>query len=208
MSTDQRDKKKLPASAKMVQSAPIAPSTDDPLQYLYSSNSDDPGVLQVRVCDKGSKAHCVKVSVQGVPMYGVVDSGVDITIIVGEMFKRVAAAAKLCKRDFKPPNRTQHNYDQQPFHVNGRVDLDVSFLDKTMNMSIYVKMDAHEPSLLSEGVCRQMGIISNLIMQTMMIPWSLSLSYRVNNHLNVKFLQLESSIKVPPNQTIMAEVMM
>ena len=34
------------------------------LQYLYSSDSDDPGVRQVRVCDKGSKAHCVKVSMQ------------------------------------------------------------------------------------------------------------------------------------------------
>ncbi len=33
-------------------------------------------------------------------MYGVVDSGVNITIIGGEMFKQIAAAAKLCKRDF------------------------------------------------------------------------------------------------------------
>ena len=74
-STGQRDKNKQPASTKMVQSAPVAPPTDNPLQYLYLSDTDDPGVLQVRVCDKGSKAHCVKVSVQGVPMYGVVDSG-------------------------------------------------------------------------------------------------------------------------------------
>ena len=34
-------------------------------------------------------------SVQGVPMEGVVDSGADITIIGGEMFKRVASVAKL-----------------------------------------------------------------------------------------------------------------
>ena len=159
-STGQRDKKKPPASTKMVQSAPVAPPTDDPLQYLYSSDSDDPGVLQVRVCDKGSKAHCVKVSVQGVPVYGVVDNGADITTIGGEMFKQVAAAAKLCKRDFKPPDRTPHNYDQQPFRVDGRMDLDISFLDKTMKTPVHVKMDAHEPLLLSEGICRQMGIIS------------------------------------------------
>ena len=37
---------------------------------------------------------------------GVVDRGEDITIIGGEMFKQVAAAAKLRKRDFKPPDRT------------------------------------------------------------------------------------------------------
>lgn len=65
----------------MVQNAFVAPPTNDPLQYLYSSDSDDPGVLQVRVCDTGSKAHGVKVSVQGVPIYGVVDSGADITTI-------------------------------------------------------------------------------------------------------------------------------
>ena len=114
-STGQRDRKP-PASAKNVQRAPVALPTDDPLQYLYSSDSDDPGVIQVRVRDKGSNAHCVKVSVQGVPIYGVVDSGTDITIIGGEMFKQAAAAAKL---------RTPHNYDQQPFHVDGRMDLDI-----------------------------------------------------------------------------------
>ena len=69
-STGQREKSKPPASTKMVQSTAVAPPTEDQLQYLYSSDSDDPGVLQVRVYDKGSKAHCVKVSVQGVPTYG------------------------------------------------------------------------------------------------------------------------------------------
>ena len=163
-STGQRDRRRPPASiparTNVVRSAPIAPPTEDPLQYLFSSDSDDAGALQVRVCDKGSKSHCVRVSVQRVPMEGVVDSGADITIIGGEMFKRVASVAKLRKKDFKPPDRTPRNYDQQPFRVDGRMDLDISFLDKTMTTPVYVKMDAHEPLLLSEGVCRQMGIIS------------------------------------------------
>ena len=99
----------------MVQSTPIIPPPDDPLQYLYSSDSDDPEVHQVCVYERGSKAHCVKVSVQTVPRYGVVDSGADITIIWGEMFKLVATAAKLHKRDFKPPDQTPHNYDHKLF---------------------------------------------------------------------------------------------
>ena len=66
-STGQQDKRRPPASTKVVQSVPVSPPADDPLQYLYSSDSDDPGVLQVRVYDNGSKAQ--------VPMYGVVDSG-------------------------------------------------------------------------------------------------------------------------------------
>ena len=49
------------------------------------------------------------------------------------MFKQVAAVAKLRKRDFQ---------------------------DKTMTTPVYVKMDAKEQLLLSEGVCRQLGIIT------------------------------------------------
>ena len=40
------------------------------------------------------------------------------------------------------------------------MDLDVSFNGKVMNTPIYIKMDAHDQLLLSEGVCRQLGIIS------------------------------------------------
>ena len=138
----------------------IAPTPqDDPLQYLLSDSDGSDEVHQVRVHDKGSKPHCANVNVQGVLMSGVVDSGADITIMGGEMFKRVAVVAKLKKRDFKPPDKTPHNYDQQPFRLDGRLELDISFGDKTMKTTIYVKMDAREPLLLSEGVCRQLEII-------------------------------------------------
>ena len=40
------------------------------------------------------------------------------------------------------------------------MDLDISILDKTIETPVYVKMDAHGPLLLPEGVCKQMGIIS------------------------------------------------
>lgn len=45
------------------------------------------------------------------------------------------------------------------FPLDGRMDLDVAFSDKTMKTPIYIKMDAYD-KLLSEGVCRQLGIIS------------------------------------------------
>ncbi len=38
--------------------------------------------------------------------------------------------------------------------------LDVTFEDKTMCTPVYVKMDAPEQLLLSEGVCRQLGIVT------------------------------------------------
>ena len=40
------------------------------------------------------------------------------------------------------------------------MDLDITLGDKTMCTPVYVKMDAHNPLLLSEGVCNQLGIIS------------------------------------------------
>jgi len=40
------------------------------------------------------------------------------------------------------------------------MDLDVSFDDNTMKTPVYQKMDAHDQLLLTEGVCRQLGIIS------------------------------------------------
>ena len=67
---------------------------DDPLHYLFSDSDSSDKVRQVRVLDTGIKPHCAKVNVPGVPMESVVDSGADITIMGGAMFKRVAGATQ------------------------------------------------------------------------------------------------------------------
>ncbi len=91
------------------------PPYDHPLSYLLSESEEEEeeltDVKQITVDDQGSKPRSVKVTVAGVPIHGIVDSGADITILSSEMFKRVAAVAKLHKKDFKPPDRTPHNYD-------------------------------------------------------------------------------------------------
>ena len=43
--------------------------------------------------------------------------------------------------------------------LDRRLDLDVTFVDKTMHTAIYVKLDAFDDILLSEGVCQQLGIM-------------------------------------------------
>ena len=58
----------------------------------------------VRGPDKGSQPKCVKVDLQGMPVYGVIDSGSEITIMGGVLLRRVASVAKLWKRDLKPPD--------------------------------------------------------------------------------------------------------
>ncbi len=129
-------------------------------QFLYSSDEETKeGVSVVRVPDKGSKPQCAKVQVQGVPAYGVLDSGADITIMGGTLFQKVAAVARLKKRDLKKPDKMPRNYDQSPFTLDGRMDLDLSFNGKTMCTPVYIKSDALEQLLLSEGVCRQLGIV-------------------------------------------------
>ena len=86
----------------------------------------------VRVSDRGSQPQCVKVQVQGVPAYGVLDSGADITIMVGMLFRKGATIARLKRRDLKRPDKATRNYDQTPFTIDGRMDLDITFNSKTM----------------------------------------------------------------------------
>ena len=170
---------------------------DDPLQYLMS-DSDDSDVLQVRLNDKGSECQKVLVSVQGVPVEGLVDTGADITIVGKEAFKRIAAAAKLRKKDFKPSDRTPRGYDQKPFHVDGRVDLDIAFRDQTMKTPVYVKMDASEQLLLSEGVCRQLGIVTYH-------PDVRSKGPAKKGKVPTVRVKLVQAVRLLPNQSILAD---
>ena len=112
-----------------------------------------------RVQDKGSKLRRANVVVAGVPTNGVIDSGADITIVGGDLFRRIVAVEKVKKRQFKPVDKLPHTYDRRPFHLDGKIDVDITFTGTTMKTTVYVKLDAAEQLLLSEGVCRQLGII-------------------------------------------------
>ena len=131
---------------------------ENPLDYLLG-DSEDESIRRVELKDKGSVPKYAPVLIQGVPTNGLVDSGADISIMGGDLFKKVAIAAKLKKRDFKVPDKTPKTYDQRPFTLDGRVDLEIEFDRKALKTPVYVKMDSPDPLLLSEGVCRQLGII-------------------------------------------------
>ena len=129
-------------------------STDNPLA------SEEDSVKLVHVQDHGSHSHLAKLSIQGFPVEGIVDSGTDITIINGDLFKKIATAAHLKKTNIKPADKLPRAYNCQPFTLDGRMDLEVTFSEKAMVTPIYIKMKAHDPLLLSEGVCRQLGILT------------------------------------------------
>ena len=88
-----------------------------------------------------------------------IDTGADITIMGRELFKKIAKAAKLKKKNFKQPDRTPCTYDRKQFKLHGKMDLEISFDGKMLVTPIYIKMDAHDQLLLSEGVCSQLGIL-------------------------------------------------
>lgn len=198
-----------PVSTKMVSSARTEISQeilDDPLRYLMSDSDDSSDVRQVRIQDQGSKPQKARVSVGGVPMLGVVDTAADITIMGGEMFKEVAAVAKLHRKDFKPADKTPHNFDRKPFCLDGKLKLDVSFGDRTMTTDVYVKMDASEPLLLSEGVCRQLGIVT--YHPEVEAPQPQAQEVGATACVPAVKVQLVQSVKLPPrpDQSIIADV--
>ena len=117
----------------------------DPLSLLDSSDSDSDGVHQIRVSDRGSKPRYGNVLIKGLPA---AEYGADITIVNGALFAKIAAAARLKKKNFQPADKVPRTYSQERFKLDGRMDLDIIFGDKTMCTLVYIKMDAHDPLLL------------------------------------------------------------
>ena len=98
----------------------------DPLLYLYSSDSDGQvGTIQVN--DEGSRPQYVNVEIQGVPTSGIIDTGANIMIMGGELFKKVATTARLRKKDFCKPDHTPHTYDHKPFQSHEKMELEITF---------------------------------------------------------------------------------
>ena len=124
------------SGTKMVTSASSSPL--DPFQYLHSDSDSASDVSSVRVEDKGSQPQKASVSVQGVPVEGVIDSGADITIMGADLFKKVAAVARLKKKQLKKSDKVPYTYDQKPFKLDGKLELDITFQDKTLCTPVYI----------------------------------------------------------------------
>ena len=134
-------------------------SVPSPLELLFS-DSEEEGVRQIRVTDGGSHPWLARVDIHGVPADGVIDTAADITIMGGKLFALVAATAKLRKQNFKKPDKTPRNYDGRELRLDGSMEMDITFQGKTIKTNIYIKMDAIDQLLLSEGVCRQLTIVT------------------------------------------------
>ena len=112
----------------------------------------------VDLADDGSPQSAT-VKIEGVSVTGIIDTGSDIIIISGDMFKTVIAKAGLKKVEFKTANKQAFTYNKQRITLDGQMDVDISFGDKQVRATVYVKTEALDPLLLSEAICRQLGII-------------------------------------------------
>ena len=117
-------------------------------------------VCQVRIADRGSKPQYADVQIENIPARGVIDSGSDITIMGGELFKYVATTERLRKSQFRKPDKIPKTYDGRTFTLDGVIDLDITFSGVMMKTPVYVKATMSEQLLLGEGVCRQVQIIN------------------------------------------------
>ena len=136
----------------------------------------------------------------------VMDSGSDITIIGKEMFRNAVSVAKLHKRDLKSPEKQPSMYNLQPFHVDGWIEVDISFGDHTMKTWVCIKMDVPEQLLHSEGVCRQLGVIRY---HPEVKPGNMTAKAESSGVSDCKFpmvtVKLVCDIRLIPNQHVMAE---
>ena len=114
-----KTKRNTDAGTKMVK------CKEDPLDFLLlDSDVEKSGVNTVQIQDKGSKPREVLVDIQAT---GVIDSSADIIIMGAELFKKVASVARLKKSAFKKPDKTPYTYDHQPFSLDGKLELDITF---------------------------------------------------------------------------------
>ena len=88
-------------------------ATQSLLACLYLFVCSD-GVHEVRISDRRSCPQHVRVFLEGVPTFGVVDSGADSTIMSKDLLKRVAAAAKLGKSRLKKVDKLPRSCDGRP----------------------------------------------------------------------------------------------
>ena len=110
--------------------------------------------------DSERESRCVKVKVEGVSVIGLIDTGSDITIIRGDLLHHILSTAGLESTIIRPARQRACAYDQKPITLDGEVDVNISFGEKTFGTTVYIKFVAPDKLLLSEAVCHRLGVVT------------------------------------------------
>jgi len=98
--------------------------------------------------------------VEGVPIVGLIDTGSDITIMRGNQFYDMVKEAHLDINHIKPTEQKACTYDQKPINLDGQIDVKITFGNKIIVSTVFVKLVAPDKLLLSENVRRMLGVVS------------------------------------------------
>ena len=139
------------------------PKTESQGKSSQKATQEPKGAKMIRTrydTSKQKQSSCVEVKVEGVPVTGLIDTGSDITIIRGDLFYHIVETARLEENRLQPADLKACTYDQKPITLDGQMDLHISFSERVICTTVYVKLVAPDKLLLSEAVCCQLGIVS------------------------------------------------
>ena len=106
-------------------------------------------------------SRCVQVNIEGVSITGIIDTGSDVTILRGDAFYSIVSKSDLNVHNLKAAEQVKAcTYDQKPISLDGQLNMKVSFGEKVINATVYIKLIAPDQLLLSEKVCHMLGIVS------------------------------------------------
>lgn len=77
-----------------------------------------------------------------------------------ELYKKVTSVAGITKKQFKAADKIPFTYNRWQFQLDGYLSLDVIFDQWVICVPVYIKIDAHDDLLLSEGLCQQLRIVT------------------------------------------------
>ena len=69
----------------------------------------------------------LEVRIEGVPVTGMIDTGSEISIISGELFKTIIDTAQLRSETLKPADRRACAYNEQLISLDGQMDVTIAF---------------------------------------------------------------------------------
>jgi len=85
------------------------------------------------------ESRCAEVHIEGNPITGVIDTGSDITTMRGDVFYTIGSEFDLDVLDVKAAEQIKAcTCDQTPIHLDGQIDMKVSFAEKVIVTTVYI----------------------------------------------------------------------
>ena len=147
----------------------------------------------------------IEVQIEGLPIRGIIDTGSDITILSGTAFQEIVTVCGIKREQFKPPDTTACSYGHQPLKLDGQLDLQVKFGEKSMCERVYIKLDATDALLLSEGMCCKLNIVTYHPDVQSVLPTTDQNKVKKKNNKKAR-ISLIQTVRLPADSSALVQV--